>query len=215
MASRLTKDSHNTEFKHSTDTVDKFKSINIPNTKPEIRITNTDNGDFPGSSRNRSNKRPASITPLPVVSKATEATAASSLNPSDRESSDPSGDGFALSSYEQRKKRRQAVYGRRKASSKVLLRGALQNIDIFVFRCDKNSNCEQVKNYMFDNDIPVHDIECTSSDEARFRSFRVTRNRTYKDRAMDSEFWPEGVGVRYFRKKRSHFEDHNSQADNA
>ena len=43
MASRITKDSHNTEFKHSTDTTDKFKSINIPNTKPEIRITNTDN----------------------------------------------------------------------------------------------------------------------------------------------------------------------------
>ena len=92
MASRITNDSHNTEFKHSTDTTDKFKSINIPNTKPEIRITNTDKGDFPESSRNRSNKRPASITPVPAVSKATEATAASSPNPSDRESSDPSGD---------------------------------------------------------------------------------------------------------------------------
>ena len=59
MAFRITKDSHITEFKHSTDIIDKFKSINISNTKIEIRITNTDNGDCPGSSRNRSNKRPA------------------------------------------------------------------------------------------------------------------------------------------------------------
>jgi hypothetical protein len=122
-------------------------------------------------------------------------------------------DGFRYSKQEIRKKRKEAVYGKRSSNqgNHGTLRGAPQTLDIFVFRCDKNATCDKVRKYMEDNSTSVLDIECVSSVEARYRSYRVSVPRDSHDDVMDGDFWPEGVGVRYFKRRRAQFVDTDSQ----
>ena len=121
------------------------------------------------------------------------------------------GDGFRYSKHETRKKRREAVYGKRSQAPNGSLRGAPQTLDIFMFRCDKGTNCDRVKKYIEENSTKVIDIECVSSENARYRSFHVSVPRDSHDKVMDGEFWPEGVGVRYFKRRKSQFADNDSR----
>ena len=119
--------------------------------------------------------------------------------------------GFRYSNHETRKKRREAVYGKRSQAPNGSLRGAPQTLDIFVFRCDKETSCDRVKKYIEDNSTKVMDIKCVSSENARYRSFHVSVPRDSHDKVMDGEFWPEGVGVRYFKRRKSQFADNDSR----
>jgi hypothetical protein len=84
-------------------------------------------------------------------------------------------------------------------------------LDIFVFRCEKEATSDNVKDFIEQNNINVLHIECVSSSDARYKSFRVTVPRNAREDVMDCNFWPDGVGVRYFRKRRTQFADNNSQ----
>jgi hypothetical protein len=53
-------------------------------------------------------------------------------------------------------------------------RGAPQNFDIFIFRCDKSTTTNNVKSHMENNNIKVLDVCCVSSEESRYRSFHVS-----------------------------------------
>ena len=107
--------------------------------------------------------------------------------------------------------RRQAVYGKRDRGENTGFCGAPQSLDIFVFRCEKEVTCDKVRKFIEDSSIDVLDIKCVSSDEARFHSFCVTVPRNARDSVMDGDFWPEGVGVRLFRRKRAQFNDNDSK----
>ena len=80
-----------------------------------------------------------------------------------------------------------------------------------MFRCEKDVTSTKVKQFIEKNSINVLDIECVSSDMAKYKSFRVTLPRNAREDFMDADFWPDGVGVRYFRKKRIQFTDNISQ----
>jgi hypothetical protein len=123
------------------------------------------------------------------------------------------GDAFRYSRYELRRKRRKAIYGNRNQGDGIhgTLRGAPQTLDIFVFRCEKDISRDNVKSFLEENDVNVMDIECVSSVNARYKSFRVSVPRDCREMVMNSDFWPEGVGVRYFRRKRYQFNDKGSQ----
>ena len=120
-------------------------------------------------------------------------------------------DGFRYSKHETRKKHREAVYGKRSQAPNGSLRGSPQTLDIFVFRCDKETNCDRVKKYIEENSTKVMDMECVSSENARYLSFHVSVPRYSHDKVMDGEFWPEGVGVRYFKRRKSQFADNDSR----
>ena len=148
--------------------------------------------------------------PKPRDSQAVK-SAATILVPDAGSENKADGDGFRYPSHVIRRQRRQAVYGNRARGVAGSFRGAPQTLDIFVFRCEKDVTCEKVKDYIEQNNINVLDIECISSSEARYRSFRVTLPKHARDDVMECNFWPDGVGVRVFRKKRTQFADNNSQ----
>jgi hypothetical protein len=99
-----------------------------------------------------------------------------------------------------RQKRRMAVYGNAEGSS---LRGAPCRTDLFIFRLEQSTTLEEVKKYVSDKSVDVIEIECRSSDEAQYKSFRLNIDSGDLDTVMSSSFWPTGVGCRkYFHKRK-------------
>ena len=102
---------------------------------------------------------------------------------------------------QQVRKSKQAVYGK---SSNVtgILKSMPRRSDIFVFRLDKETTSDEVKQYIQSKDIPVHSIDRTSREESVFSSFKVSVDSSNISVIMDEEFWPEGIGCRKFIRRR-------------
>ena len=130
---------------------------------------------------------------------------------SDRSDSDEQRDGdgideqgFQLGRDERRKQRRKAVFGN-KGRSDTLKTGGKPR-ELFLFGLDADVTAEEIAGYIQgeDNSITViGDIERRSREGADTTSFLIKVSWSDSKKLMESEFWPEGAGIRqYFRKRK-------------
>lgn len=102
-----------------------------------------------------------------------------------------------------------AVYGTKKNDTGMA--AGEDGIDIFVFKVNKEFNEDSVRNYMEENGVTAKSIECKSHQDALNKSFKVRILRKDADKVINSEFWPENIGCRMFRKQRKWNEDNGNQ----
>ena len=79
------------------------------------------------------------------------------------------------------------------------LKGApIPTIDIFVYKI-LEGGCNDVKCYLEAENIDVKEVTVKSNRDARFKSFRVTINRTDLKIVLNKSFWPFGVGCKIWK----------------
>ena len=112
------------------------------------------------------------------------------------------GDGFRYPSEQRKHKRRaKAVTGVVRSNK---LSGAPEpSRDVFVYRVKKNTQADDIRDYMDDQGICVRDIKKISHEDAMFDSFKVELKMADLTAVVNAQFWPEGVNVRRFFKPRN------------
>jgi len=115
-------------------------------------------------------------------------------------SSKPSGynEGFLYQGKQRKKTRPRPVTGTR-----TLLAGGSKGAptpsrDIFVYWIEKDTPDDVIKDYIVAYGIKVRSVECVSTENATFNSFRVEISVSDLSKVLDPEFWPTGVCVRRF-----------------
>ena len=92
------------------------------------------------------------------------------------------------------------VFGKKNHPS---LSGNPRSRDLFLFNCKPHATCDIVKAFLAENTVDILEIECTSHTEARGKSFRIKIKVMDMDKIMSTDFLPEGVGCRQWKKKRN------------
>ena len=104
---------------------------------------------------------------------------------------------------EQRKRKaranRKAVFGR---NSTGTLKGAPRRVDMFVFHLEKETDIDLVQTYVEDKNVNVFKAECVSHEDSVYKSFRITVDFSDRERMLEEDFWPQGVGCRQFFRRR-------------
>lgn len=87
-------------------------------------------------------------------------------------------------------------------------RGALQGApepsrEVFVYRVVKEASEHDIEEHLKDNGVNYRNVTKRSADAAKFKSFSVEVLKSQFEKVMAPEFWPTGVCVRKFLKKRT------------
>lgn len=87
-------------------------------------------------------------------------------------------------------------------------RGALQGApepsrEVFVYRVVKEASEHDIEEHLKDNGVSYRSVTKRSAEAARFKSFSVEVLKSHYDKVMAPEFWPTGVCVRRFFRKRT------------
>ena len=103
-------------------------------------------------------------------------------------------------------RRRRTKVVRGKKNDEVIKQGQ-QRQDLFVFRVMKSVEDSDIEKYIRNQDgVDLVSCECVSHKDAPSKSYHVVLHTMEKSTAMDPEFWPTGVSVRmYFRKRTQDF----------
>ena len=113
---------------------------------------------------------------------------------------------FQRGARKKQRRRENAVVG---TGTSDHLRGApAPNRDIFVFRVEYG-DADGMKKYMTKRDINVCNIDQTSNDDARFKSYKVTVKVSDLSKVLMPDFWPKGVHVRRWYKPRAVENNHD------
>lgn len=110
-------------------------------------------------------------------------------------------DGFQEPSHVIRDRRRQD--NRRKrvvqgSKSGGRIRGAPSHRDVFVYRLLPETTTDLLTKHIEDEGISVHNIDCISNPNAKYKSFKVQINLADNDKMFNPDMWPEGIRVRKF-----------------
>ena len=116
---------------------------------------------------------------------------------------------------EDRRKRRQeihrqAVYGTGSSSS-GRFRGRPRTKELFVFRVECDTDCDEIREYIENRNMHVVSIKCMSKPEYRSQSFCIEIRHEEFETLSNASFWPEGVGCREFRKNR--YQNNNGEGN--
>ena len=116
---------------------------------------------------------------------------------------------------EERRKRRQeihrqAVYGTGSSSS-GRFRGRPRTKELFVFRVERDTDCDEIREYIENRNMHVVSIKCMSKPEYRSQSFCIEIRHEEFETLSNASFWPEGVGCREFRKSR--YQNNNGEGN--
>lgn len=105
-----------------------------------------------------------------------------------------------------RSRRRRTKVVRGKKNDEVIKQGQ-QRQDLFVFRVMKSVEDSDIEQYIKNQDgVDLVSCERVSHEDAPSKSYHVVLHTMEKSTAMDPEFWPTGVSVRmYFRKRTQDF----------
>ena len=89
------------------------------------------------------------------------------------------------------------------------------DVDLVAFNVAKNITSADLCNWLSQRGLLVKDCKVlTTSEEARFLSFKVTVDPKDFDRATnDSNLWPYRVGVRLFKHFNKHGENNNRNTE--
>ena len=116
-------------------------------------------------------------------------------------------DGFRQPTYVLKKQRRSEHRKRnivKGSAASGTLHGAPEpNRDIFVYRVDSKTKCDDLKEYMEEKSFKVMNIELKSNSQSRYKSFKVTIPVSQMPLIFDEGKWPEGVCVRKFYQPRN------------
>ena len=94
------------------------------------------------------------------------------------------------------RQRNKAIYGN---SLNGRIKGATRRADIFVFRLEKETSVDDVKEYVTGKGVTVHEKECLSHEESMFR-LSVCYSKL--ENVLTEESWSDGIGCRRFWRKR-------------
>ena len=101
-------------------------------------------------------------------------------------------------SDDRKKSRRPTITGKAKAGTKLA-----SNVDLFVFKINKEVNDNQIVKFMKDNsDLNVLDIELKSNPKAKTKSYRIQIRSSDTEDAMNAYTWHATVRVRPFCHQR-------------
>ena len=78
----------------------------------------------------------------------------------------------------------------------------------------KDTHSEEIKQYMVVTNVDVRSIECVSSDNATYCSFKVEIKVSDLSKVLDGEFWPSGVHVRRYYQQRGARNGHDVNTHN-
>ena len=76
-------------------------------------------------------------------------------------------------------------------------------------------NQDNVKSFLNDNGIQVHDIEKASHPEAKFNSFKIAISSPDVIKVLNESFWPDGICCKTWRTSRINSYVSNYDNDNA
>ena len=119
----------------------------------------------------------------------------------------PSEPGFSYPPDFQKKlnRRRKVIKGR---SENGTIRGAPPpSRELFVYRVDKGTTCEELKHYIENSGVTVRDLSILSHINAMFKSFKLTISVSDINKILNEDFWPCGIMVRRYNKPRQNDND--------
>ena len=103
-------------------------------------------------------------------------------------------------------KRREGVWGKKKADSTTLLRGVPRKEwvpQVFLYRCDKSSEADDVKEYLTSHNLGVTEVELKSHPDSVYKSFIITvSSKKDFDELISGVHLPENVLVRRYWRPR-------------
>ena len=113
-------------------------------------------------------------------------------------SSNPSeyNEGFRYQGKQRKKTRPKPVTGTRTVLEGGFKGAPAPSRDIFVYRVEKDTPDNVIKDYIVTYGIEVRSVVCLSSENATFSSFKVVISVSDLPKVLDPEFWPTGVCVR-------------------
>ena len=106
------------------------------------------------------------------------------------------------------RRRHKAVFGSGSVD-RTTLTASKRSIDLFVFNAETHITVDNLRQYINDTSAEIGrggtvmgDIKKISKEEARTNSFVVSVSEEDSARLLNSDFWPEGIGIRRFWPKR-------------
>ena len=113
-------------------------------------------------------------------------------------------DEFQKSSYEKRKDaRRQRLIVSGKASESRLKGDPPVVRDYFVYRMDKATTDDDMKDHLNDSGIDYISVTRISNSEATYCSYKVRVSLDQVHKIMNADIWPTGVRIRRFVVRRT------------
>jgi len=119
-------------------------------------------------------------------------------------------DGFMLQAQQRKAYGRQqrrdgkakpkVVYG---TKSDTTIRAGPRRHELFVFRVHSDIKCEEIKQFLRNENVVVNDLELVSKQDAWTNSYRVVVETADLDFILKPDFWPDGIGCRKFWRKRA------------
>jgi len=92
------------------------------------------------------------------------------------------------------------VYGTKKSTT---IRSGPRRHELFVFRVHNEIDDENIKQFLVDENVNVHELERVSREDAWTKSFRVVISSNDLSAVLNADFWPDGIGCRRFWKKKT------------
>ncbi len=74
---------------------------------------------------------------------------------------------------------------------------------LFIYRVAKDTDADEIKNFLVARQFTVRDFVQTSNENARFKSFKLTVPVSEFGKLFDENLWPAGVRVRKYIPPRS------------
>ena len=154
-------------------------------------------GDF-GLLRSNPDSHQTHMPPTGGLSDLLNTTQMASADSKNYQNASIEADGFK---FPKKKKRPTVIVG--KGSSSASVKGAPEpSRDAFLYRIDKETNSENLVDYLSDKNITVRQVVCMSKQESAFKSFKITVAVSNFSALFDPNLWPEGVRIRKFYKNR-------------
>lgn len=94
------------------------------------------------------------------------------------------------------------IIGKKVTDGLISLRGVDQTVNRYVGNIDVNAQDEDVKKHLREGGVEVVELERLPNKHQRFKSFRLRIKKKDLQTIENSEFWPENVVLRFFRRPR-------------
>jgi hypothetical protein len=94
------------------------------------------------------------------------------------------------------------IIGKKVTDGLISLRGVDQTVNRYVGNIDVNPQDEDVKKHLREGGVEVVELERLPNKHQRFKSFRLRIKKKDLQTIENSEFWPENVVLRFFRRPR-------------
>ena len=109
-------------------------------------------------------------------------------------------EGFKFPAEQRRRMRKtEAMIGKLKNS---VIKSGAKYTHLFVSRVYSDVSADDLKNFISEEGVKVHQIKIISREESRMKSFKVTIMTEDKENVMLDTLWPAGVACREFFERR-------------